>query len=425
MSSFEELGISKWLCDSLRAMAIYKPSSVQKACIPPIVAGRDCIGGARTGSGKTVAFAAPMLSDWSRDPWGICGLILTPTRELAIQIAEQFRALGATMNVRVAVVVGGTDMVSQSLELQRKPHFVVATPGRLADHIYSSGEDTVGGLRRVKYVVLDEADRLLSASLAADLGKCMEIIPPASSRQTLLFTATITSSVNSLRERNPSVFVHEVPKSETVIPQTLQQYYLLCPSYVKHAYLYTFLNLPENAEKTGMVFVNRTETAEVLLRTLQLTGVKTTGLHSQMRQSERLNALGRFRAGAARIMVSTDVASRGLDIPQVELVVNYDLPADADDYVHRVGRTARAGRGGESISIVSERDVARVENIESRIGMKLTQYPSISDKDVINVALKKTSVAKRQALVDMDRDNFGERRNIQKKKAKIARKSPS
>lgn len=423
MSTFEDLGISKWLCDSLRAMAIYKPSSVQKSCIPPISAGNDCIGGARTGSGKTIAFAAPMLSEWSRDPWGICGLILTPTRELAIQIAEQFRALGATMNVRVAVVVGGADMVSQSLELQRKPHFVVATPGRLADHILSSGEDTVGGLRRIKYLVLDEADRLLSASLASDLGKCMEILPPPKSRQTLLFTATLTDSVNSLRERNPAVFVHEVPKEENVIPQALHQYYLLCPSYVKHAYLYSLLSVAENAEKTGMVFVNRTETAEVILRTLQLSGIRTTSLHSQMPQSERLNALGRFRAGAARIMVSTDVASRGLDIPQVEMVINYDLPADADDYVHRVGRTARAGRGGEAFSIVSERDVARIENIEKRIGSKLVQYSAITDKQVIDTALKKVSVAKRQALVDMDRDNFGEKRKIQKKKAKVARRT--
>lgn len=422
MSNFESLGVSKWLSQSLAAMAIHRPSDIQKSCIPQILSGRDVIGGARTGSGKTIAFAAPMLTKWSRDPYGICGLILTPTRELAIQIAEQFRAIGANMNVKVSVIVGGNDMVKQSLELQTKPHFVVATPGRLADHINSSGEDTICGLRRVKYLVLDEADRLLSDSIAPDLAVCMDVLPPASQRQTLLFTATITDAVRSLRERSPNVYIHEVPENAMAIPATLSQFYVLVPSYVKQAYLYCILTLEENADKTAIVFVNRTQTAEHLRRTLQLLEVKTTSLHSQLPQQERINALGRFRARAARVLVATDVASRGLDIPEVALVLNFDIPADPDDYIHRVGRTARAGRHGESISLVSERDVERIEGIEARVKCKMEEYPLINDKMVVDSALKKVSVAKRQAILEMDRDHFGERKKVLDKKAGKSRK---
>lgn len=423
MSTFAELGVSKWLCESLGSMAIHKPSDVQRSCIPAILSNKDCIGGAKTGSGKTIAFAAPMLTQWSRDPYGICGLVLTPTRELAIQIAEQFRAIGASMNARVAVIVGGADMVKQSIELQRKPHFVVATPGRLADHINSSGEDTICGLRRAKYLVLDEADRLLSASIAPDLSVCLDILPDASKRQTLLFTATITDAVRSLRDRSPDVHIHEVPESAMAIPTTLKQYYVLAPSYVKQAYLFSILDHEANQDKTAIIFVNRTQTAEHIRRTLQLLDIKSTSLHSQMPQQERLNALGKFRASVARVLVATDVASRGLDIPEVSLVINFDIPADPDDYIHRVGRTARAGRQGESISLVSERDVQRIESIEARVNCKLDEYADITDKGVVDKALKKVSVAKRQAVLEMDRDHFGERKKILQKKAKRAAKA--
>lgn len=416
MSSFAQLGVARWLDESLAAMAIHQPSDIQKDCIPPILAGKDCIGGAKTGSGKTIAFAAPMLTQWSKDPYGICGLVLTPTRELAIQIAEQFKAVGANMNVKVSVIVGGADMVRQSLELEKRPHFVVATPGRLADHIKSSGEDTICGLRRIKYLVLDEADRLLSSSIAPDLATCMSVLPPASARQTLLFTATITDAVRSLKDRSSNLFVREVPASAMAVPERLQQFYLLAPSYVKQAYLFSVLDADENKDQTAIVFVNRTQTAEHVKRTLKLLDIKATSLHSQMPQQERLNSLGRFRARAATVLVATDVASRGLDIPEVGIVVNFDLPADPDDYIHRVGRTARAGRQGTSVTLVSERDVERVQNIEKRVGTKMTEYALVSDRAVIDKALKKVSVAKRQAVLEMDRDRFGERKKILQKK---------
>jgi ATP-dependent RNA helicase DDX49/DBP8 len=363
-----------------------------------------------------------MLTEWSKDPFGVCGLILTPTRELALQIAEQFAALGANMNVKTIVVVGGVDMVQQTLEVQKRPHFVIATPGRLADHIKSSGEEAIVGLKRVRYLVLDEADRLLGSNFGPDLETCFSVLPPPTKRQTLLFTATVTEEVRALKDLPPKPgkkppFIHEVALDSIAVPDTLTQEYILVPSYVKGAYLYSVLTSEENKDKSCVVFVNRTQSAELLRRMLQKLDVRTASLHSEMPQTERINALGRFRAEAARVLIATDVASRGLDIPVVSMVVNYDIPADADDYVHRVGRTARAGRKGQSISFVSEKDVQRIENIEERVGSKMTAYDGVTDNKVIDNALKPVSTAKREALLDMDKDNFGERRRIQKKKA--------
>lgn len=420
--SFADLGVAKWLDEALEAIKIHTPTLIQRACMPEILAGKDCIGGAKTGSGKTIAFAAPMLTKWSEDPMGIFGLVLTPTRELAMQIAEQFAALGSTMNIRLSVIVGGEDFVKQALDLQKRPHFVIATPGRLADHILNSGEDTIQGLRSVKYLVLDEADRVLSNSFSKDLLRCLNVLPDPSKRQTLLFTATVTDAVRSLKTKpqadgKPPVFMHEVETVDKVaIPSTLLLYYVYVPSYVKEAYLHNILSLGRYEKANVIIFVNRTKTAELLRRTLRKLDFRVASLHSEMPQLERTSSLQRFKAQAARILIATDVASRGLDIPTVELVVNFDIPADPDDFIHRVGRTARAGRKGDSVSIVAERDVLRIQAIEARANKKMELLEEVDDDKVIDKSLTKMTTAKREALMDMDKENFGEKRQINKRK---------
>lgn len=427
--SFADLGVAKWLDEALEAMKIHTPSLIQLACIPEILKGKDCIGGAKTGSGKTIAFAAPMLTKWSEDPMGIFGVVLTPTRELAMQIAEQFAALGSQMNIRLSVIVGGEDIVKQALELQRRPHFVIATPGRLADHILNSGEDTIKGLRSVKYLVLDEADRVLSNSFSKDLLRCLSVLPDPAKRQTLLFTATVTDAVRSLKDKpqtegKPPVFMHEVETVDKVaIPSTLLLYYVFVPSYVKEAYLHTILSLEKYEKADVIIFVNRTKTAELLRRALRKLDFRVASLHSEMPQLERTNSLHRFKAQAARILIATDVASRGLDIPTVELVINFDIPADPDDFIHRVGRTARAGRKGDSVSIVAERDVLRIQAIEERANKKMDLLEEADDDKVIESSLTKMNTAKREALMDMDRENFGEKRQINKRKREERDKS--
>lgn len=423
MSKFEKLGVARWLSDALATMKIQVPSAIQEASIPKILAGHDFVGAAKTGSGKTVAFGAPMLSKWSEDPCGIYGLILTPTRELASQIAEQFSALGSNADLKISVIVGGEDMVKQALELQRRPHFVIATPGRLADHIMNSGEDTVGGLRRIRFLVLDEADRLLSSSLNKDLRRCLDILPAA--RQNLVFTATISENVETFRKALAAKDGLEVIEcrldntEEVAIPSTLSISYVFIPGYVKEAYLHSIVTHEDMKDKSIIVFVNRTRTAEMLRRTLRHLEERVTSLHSEMQQLERVNSLHRFKAGAARILIATDLVSRGLDIPTVEAVINYDMPQDPDDYIHRVGRTARAGRKGESISLVTERDVEKVLRIEARVGKKMDKYEGVTDTSVIKNSLTKASKAKRESIMDMESEHFGERKLINnKKKAK-------
>lgn len=308
-------------------------------------------------------------------------------------------------------------MIEQALEIQRKPHFIIATPGRLADHIINSGEDTVNGLRRVKYLVLDEADRLLSNSFSKDLDKIFQIIPSNDKRQTLLFTATVTDAVRSLKDKNDKVFIHETESFDKfVIPTTLSLQYIFIPSYVKEAYLHQVLTLPQFVDKVGIIFVNRTRTADLLRRILRKLEFRVTALHSDMPQSERVNSIHRFKASAAKILIATDVASRGLDIPTVQFVINFDMPADPDDFVHRVGRTARAGKKGDSVSMVTEKDVNRVLAIEERINDKLQLLEEVNDNKLVKDSLKVTSEAKRESMMEMDKAHFGEKKLNNKRK---------
>ncbi|RUS25425.1 hypothetical protein BC938DRAFT_472191 [Jimgerdemannia flammicorona] len=418
--SFAELGLNDWLVDSLRAMSIRAPSEIQSACIPPILAGRDVIGGAKTGSGKTAAFALPILQKLSEDPYGVFALVLTPTRELAFQIAEQFRVLGKSINVKESVVVGGlgtysgvqktppssptctnpihtahlppTDMMKQALDLSRRPHIIIATPGRLRDHIQSSPNAV--HLSRLRFLVLDEADRLLSSTFASDLETILSHVP--SKRQTLLFTATMTESILALEHADNRPFVHRCNASVSTVA-TLEQRYVFVPSHVRETYLAYLLRCDEFEGRSTIVFCGRCATAEMVTVMLKELGVRCTALHSQMTQQERLDSLGKFRAEVIKVLVATDVGSRGLDIPTVQLVLNYDVPRDPTDYIHRVGRTARAGRGGQAVTIVSERDVQLVQNIEARTNKQMDEY-KINENKILEM-LTEVSTAKRVATM--------------------------
>ncbi|KAH0831004.1 ATP-dependent RNA helicase dbp8 [Fonsecaea pedrosoi] len=437
--TFQSLAVAPWLIHSLGAMAITHPTEIQRACIPEILKGRDCIGGSRTGTGKTVAFAVPILQKWAEDPFGIYAVILTPTRELALQIYEQFQALGAPQNLKTVLITGGCDMRPQAVALAKRPHIVVATPGRLADHILSSGKETTIGLSRARVMVLDEADRLLSSgpgSMLPDLNTCLSALPPPTSRLTLLFTATITPEVRALKELprpldRPPIFISEIggPSdasfSPSLLPATLTQTYLQTPMTHRDAFLHVLLCVPsftKAPEPNIIVFVNRTSTADILHRTLLQLSHPVTALHSELPQSQRTRNLSDFRSQKSRILISTDVASRGLDIPEVNFVINYDVPRNPVDYVHRVGRTARAGREGTSITFVGQRDVALVLAIEEYIGSKMIEWAeegvNIETRVVKGRILKDVAEARMEALRDIDggKDVKGWRRKIKKDK---------
>lgn len=314
-------------------------------------------------------------------------------------------------------------MRPQAIALASRPHVVIATPGRLADHINTSGVDTIIGLRRTRVVVLDEADRLLAAgpgSMLTDVETCLGILPPSSARQTCLFTATLTMEVLALkdmpRQGKPPIYVCEIDsESDLAIPDTLEQTYLLVPPVMKEAYLHILLLTPSNlVRKSIIVFCNRTKTADLLERLLRGLDHSVTSLHSKLPQYDRNSNLSRFRARASRILIASDVASRGLDIPEVDLVINYDVPRNPDDYIHRVGRTARAGRKGDAVTMVDRRDVELILAIEARVGQKMKEYEEEGvniQTRVVRDALKLVGDKKREVIIGIEegRDVRGNR----------------
>lgn len=413
-SSFGTVEVAPWLLVSLAAMEIKRPTAIQKACIPEMLAGKDVIGGSKTGSGKTVAFAVPMLQKLAEDPCGIFGLVLTPTRELALQICEQFMAISSRFELKAALITGGADMRKQAIQLSKRPHIVIATPGRLADHIRTSGTDTIIGLKKVKILVLDEADRLLAddARMKPDIKTCIDVLSPPEDRQTCLFTATMTQEVREVMNLPRSkgkqpVSVCEVDLGEqNAVPERLHLSYLLAPVDQREKYLHVLLQTPRSKEhKSIIVFANRTSTTNLLERLLRGLDHRVTSLHSELAQSERTSNLARFRANAARILIATDVASRGLDIPEVGLVINYDVPQNPDDYIHRVGRTARAGRSGEAVTLIGQRDIARIHAIEDRIGRKMVEY----EEEDVNIETR----VMRDALKDVGEKKIEVKMGIQ------------
>lgn len=341
-------------------------------------------------------------------PQSLFGLILAPTRELAYQISQSFESLGSTIAVRCATIVGGMDMVSQSIALGKKPHIVVATPGRLLDHL----ENTKGfSLRGLKYLVMDEADRLLDMDFGPILDKILKVLPRE--RRTYLFSATLSSKVESLQRAslsNPLRISISSSKYQTV--STLMQSYLFIPHKFKDLYLVYILN--EFAGQPAIVFtrtIHETQRMSFLLRTL---GFGAIPLHGQLSQSARLGALNKFRSRSRDILVATDVAARGLDIPNVDLVLNFDLPTDSKTYVHRVGRTARAGKSGVAISILTQYDIEVWQRIEGALGKKLDEYPT--KKDEVMVFAERVAEAQRQATVEMKA--YDEKKGTKNKKDK-------
>lgn len=367
--TFASLGVCEQLTEACDALGWKKPSPIQVQSIPLALEGRDLIGLAQTGSGKTAAFGIPILQALLEKPQPLFACVLSPTRELAIQIAEQFEAVGSGIGVKCVVVVGGVDMMAQAIALAKRPHILVGTPGRLLDHL----SNTKGfNLRALKYLVLDEADRLLNMDFEQEIDEILKVIPRE--RKTYLFSATMTNKVAKLQRaclKNPAK-VEVSSKYSTV--DTLKQNYLFIPAKHKDCYLVFLLN--EMSGSTTMVFTRTCESTRRIALILRNLGLDAIPISGQMSQPKRIGALNKFKAGERNILICTDVASRGLDIPSVDMVINYDIPTNSKDYIHRVGRTARAGRSGLAVSLVTQYDVELYQRIEQLIGKKLTTFPA-------------------------------------------------
>jgi len=363
------------LCRACELLKWTVPTPIQVEAIPWALQGRDVIGLAETGSGKTGAFALPIVQQLLDNPQRFFAVVMAPTRELCVQIGEQFEAIGSGIKLQTAVVVGGLDMVTQAMALAKRPHVVVASPGRLVDHL----ENTKGfHLKTVKYVVMDEADRLLSMDFDEALDKILEVVPRE--RNTFLFSATMTSKVSKLQRASLKrpVKVEVSTKHDTA--KGLVQNYIFLPYKFKQTYFAALI--AHFQHYAVMVFTDTCLGAQRLAIFLRHLGWKSIALHGQMSQAQRLGALSGFKAKESRILVATDVASRGLDVPSVDLVVNFDIPKNSKDYVHRVGRTARAGRSGRAVTLVTQYDIELFQRIEHFLEKKLEELKEFTEDSV-------------------------------------------
>lgn len=393
--SFSSLGLCEALCEACERLDWKTATQIQAQVLPEALQGRDIIGLAETGSGKTGAFVLPILQGLlEKGParGGSSAVILAPTRELAFQIHQAVQSVGQSMGATSVCVTGGVDRASQAIALARHVHVIVATPGRLLDHL----KDTKGfHLRTVRYLVLDEADRMLSMDFEEELIQILENIPEE--RQTMLFSATMTSQVQKLQRASLTDPIKVEVSTKFQTPETLLQSYLFIPAKYKDCYLTYIIN--EHAGKSILVFgatCNNVQRLALMLRNL---GFPAVSLHGQMSQPKRLGALQKFASGQRTILICTDVASRGLDLPNVDVVINFDLPGAGKEYIHRVGRTARAGKSGKAIAMVTQYEVEIYQRLEALLGSRLPEYPT--DEETVLILLERVNEAQRMATREL------------------------
>ncbi len=364
ITTFEHLGLQPALLRAVRDLKFTEPTPIQVLAIPPAIAGRDVLGSAETGSGKSAAFGLPIIQALADKPRGKTkALILAPTRELAEQIASHLKALAKYTGVKIAAVYGGVGFKPQVQALRRGDDIIVATPGRLLDHL----EQKTARLDDLSILVLDEADRMLDMGFLPDVRRILRFVPQK--RQTLFFSATLPPAVSGLvRELlHDPVRVELAPKAVPV--KTLAQTLYAVPQESKTDLLVELLK--DNSIYSAIAFTRTKSRANRLARALEKHRIPSDLIHGDRSQAQRTRALENFKRGKYRVLVATDIAARGIDIAELGHVINYDVPLVAQDYVHRVGRTARAQASGDAITFVSSEEEPLVKQIEYTIGKRL------------------------------------------------------
>jgi ATP-dependent RNA helicase RhlE len=374
-TAFSKLSLAEPLARAVAEMGYESMTPIQAQAIPVVLTGKDVMGAAQTGTGKTAAFSLPLLqrllkhenSSTSPARHPVRALVLLPTRELADQVAQQVKLYAKHTNLRSAVVFGGMDMKPQTAELKRGVEVLVATPGRLLDHI--EAKNCV--LNQVEYVVLDEADRMLDIGFLPDLQRILSYLPKQ--RTTLLFSATFSPEIKRLANsylKDPITIEVSRPNTEA---STVEQHFYSTPDDDKRRALRQVVR--QRGLTQAFVFVNSKLGCARLARSLEREGLKTTALHGDKSQDERLKALDAFKKGEVDLLVATDVAARGLDIKDVPAVFNFDVPFNPEDYIHRVGRTGRAGASGLAVTLVSPGDQRLMADLEKLLKRKIEIEP--------------------------------------------------
>jgi ATP-dependent RNA helicase RhlE len=373
--SFESLGLMPELLRAVAEQGYTTPSPIQLQAIPPVLARRDVMGCAQTGTGKTAGFGLPILQllapqqnaspSPARHP--IRALILTPTRELAAQVEQSIRSYSKYLSLRSSVVFGGVDINPQIAALREGVEILVATPGRLLDHVH---QKTVN-LTRVEILVLDEADRMLDMGFLPDIKRIISLLPQR--RQNLLFSATFSDDIKKLAHQLLHLPVSiEVARRNAPAELVTHRMYEIDAAHKRQ--LLTHL-IRSHDMRQALVFVRTKRDANRLMRELVRDGVAATAIHSDRTQAERMTALEDFKQGAVNVLVATDIAARGLDIELLPYVINYELPHVAEDYIHRIGRTGRAGSTGDAISLVCPEERRMLEDIERELKRKIERLP--------------------------------------------------
>ena len=370
---FEELELNEDLKKSLKEAGFVELTPIQEKSIPYALQGRDITGLAQTGTGKTLAFLLPIVNKiLNENLTDHVALILAPTRELVIQIAEEAKKLLKNTDKKVAVIIGGTDYKEQIQNMEDKYEIIVATPGRLLDHIHSGQLK----LNKIQFFVLDEADRMFDMGFIKDIRFLMKKCPKE--KQTLLFSATMSYYIIRLAADYLNDPVEISIVSETIVTENIEQKIIHLGREEKLPYLINMI-LNDQIDGQGIIFTNMKIFLPEIVNTLSKYGIPVTGISSQLDQKKRIRLLKDFRIGKYKYLVATDVASRGIDVDNIRVVYNYDLPSDTENYVHRIGRTARAGKKGKSISFCSEVDYVELEKIEKFINSKIDSLNIIEE----------------------------------------------
>ncbi|CAI3404651.1 degradosome RNA helicase CshA [Enterococcus cecorum] len=370
---FTELNLSEELLSSIERSGFEEATPIQEATIPLALEGRDVIGQAQTGTGKTAAFGLPMLEKIDPNNAQLQGLVIAPTRELAIQTQEELYRLGRDKKIRVQAVYGGADINRQIRQLKNRPHIVVGTPGRMLDHI---NRHTLK-LSTVQTLVLDEADEMLNMGFLEDIEAIISKVPEQ--RQTLLFSATMPPEIKNIGVQFMQNPEHVRIKTKEMTADLIEQFFVRAKEYEKFDIMTRLLDV-QTPELT-IVFGRTKRRVDELAKGLEARGYKAEGIHGDLSQQKRMSVLRSFKNGDLDILVATDVAARGLDISGVTHVYNYDIPQDPESYVHRIGRTGRAGKMGVSVTFVTPNEMSYLHVIENLTKKRMTPLRPPTEKE--------------------------------------------
>ena len=370
--SFHNLGLDTPILKVLDRLKFHTPTPIQAQAIPDGLKGEDIIGVAQTGTGKTLAFGLPIIQRLIRH--GGRGLILLPTRELALQVEEALHKIAGSFGLRTAMIIGGASMNHQLQDLRKNPHIIVGTPGRIINHI----EEKTIPLDDVSVLVLDEADRMLDMGFAPQIKKILHVVPK--DRQTMLFSATMPSEIVKMAMQHMKRPTHiEVARQGTTAELVDQEIYIVTRNQKRHL----METLLKQYKGTVLVFSRTKYGAKKICRDVNRMGHTAAEIHSNRSLPQRKQALEGFKKGKYRVLVATDIAARGIDVQGIALVLNYDVPEYAEDYVHRIGRTARAGKTGHAITFIMPSQSDKLRKIEALFGNK-TKLTSVTEQRLIS-----------------------------------------